>query len=123
MTEDKPTTPYRKVWLPTQIRDALVQYAERHDVLLSPLVTQVIEEIVTEPKRFEDRAVPPAGPNYISIYVNNQLWDDAKAIAAQYGVTLGAMIRVGLAMRLAEEDIPWDVTTTRPRNVHIPVLE
>lgn len=122
MADYKPT-PYRKLWLPTQIREAVAVYCERHDIQQSPLVIQVIEEIVADAKRFEDRPVPPAGPNYISLYVNPELWERGMEIARGYGVTLGAMIRVGLALRLAEEDIPWDVTTVRPRKGHIPVRE
>jgi antitoxin component of RelBE/YafQ-DinJ toxin-antitoxin module len=123
MTADKPISPYRKVWVPTEIRDALIVYGEAHDIQLSPLVTQVIEEIVDDPKRVEDRPIPPAGPNYISLYVSPELWAQGVAVASEYGVTLGAMIRVGLALRLAEDGIPWDVTTPRPRRGHIPVLE
>lgn len=122
MTDEKPTR-YRKLWLPTEIREATRQYCERRGLQQSPLIAQIIEEIVTSPKDYEDRPVPPAGPNYISLYVDPEMWEQGVLIAHGYGVTLGAMIRVGLALRLADDDIPWDVTTARPRMIHIPVLE
>ena len=114
---------YRKVWLPTEIREAISGYSGTLGVAPSPLVGQVIEDIIGDPRSFEDSAVPPAGPNYISVYVNAELWNQGVEVAHSYGVSLGAMIRVGLARRLAAEGIPWDVTTVRPRNSRIPIRE
>ena len=124
MTEKKSaTTVYRKVWLPTEIREAINRYCEINGLQPSPLAGLVIEEIVADPTAFEDSAVPPAGPNYISVYVGTELWSEGVKVAHSYGVSLGAMIRVGLARRLAEQGIPWDVTTVRPRNSRIPIRE
>lgn len=124
MTENKaPTMVYRKVWLPTEIRESIGRYCEANALQPSPLVASVIEEIVEDHRTYEDSAVPPAGPNYISVYVSAELWSEGVKTAHTYGVSLGAMIRVGLARRLAAQDIPWDVTTTRPRNSRIPVRE
>lgn len=124
MTEKKSaTTVYRKVWLPTEIREAINGYGSMLSIASSPLVGQVIEDIISDPRSFEGSAVPPAGPNYISVYVSTELWNEGVQVARSYGVSLGAMIRVGLARRLAEQGIPWDVTTVRPRNSRIPFRE
>lgn len=114
---------YRKVWLPTEVREAIGRYGTEFLVAPSPLVGQVIEDIIRDPQSFEGSAVPPAGPNYISVYVNAERWNEGVQVARSYGVSLGAMIRVGLAGRLAKQGIPWDATTTRPRNTRIPVRE
>jgi hypothetical protein len=124
MTEQKQATSvYRKVWLPTEIREAVSRFCETNGLQASPLVGSLIEEIVEDPTGYEDSAVPPAGPNYISVYVSAELWNQGIEVAHSYGVSLGAMLRVGLARRLAEQGIPWDVTTVRPRNSRIPIRE
>jgi hypothetical protein len=123
MTDQKPTTVYRKVWLPTEIRDVLNGYCQRHDTKPSPLVGQLILGIIEDPAQYEGWAVPPAGPNYISVYVDAELWERGVETAGSYGVHLGAMVRVALAHLLAADDIPWDVSTVRPRNSRIPNRE
>ncbi len=57
------------------------------------------------------------------MYIRDSVWNAATEQAAQSGVRLSAVVRVAIAARLAAEDIPWDVTTARPKNEHIPIRE
>jgi hypothetical protein len=120
------TTPaqnYRKVWLPTEVREAIKDYADRNDTKPSPLIAQIVQQIVDDPKQYGGADVPAAGPNYISAYVNPALWEQGMEAVAPYGVHLGSVIRVELRRRLAADGVPWEATSVRPKNVRIPILE
>lgn len=124
MTDRSPgSVMYHKVWLASEMKEAVLVYCERENIKPSPLIGRVVQEVVDEPELFAGEAIPPAGPNYVSVYMADDTWDSGAEVAASFGVPLGAMIRVGLARLLALEGIPWDVTTARPRNRHIPKME
>lgn len=105
------------------MKSALQEYAWRNRSKPSVVIVGLIQEIVDHPERFEGAAVPPAGLDYASVYISEELWGQGVAVAETYDVKLSAMVRVGIARELAAEGIPWDVTTARPRNDHIPTRE
>lgn len=123
MTDEKSAQVYRKVWLSTEMKEAVLKLCALREVKPSPLIVSMVDQIVEDPRQFEGSAVPPAGPNYISIYTDEEKWSRGDDEGVEYGVSLGALIRVALAKELALEGIPWHVTTARPRNIRIPIRE
>jgi hypothetical protein len=113
----------RKVWLPTPMKEAVREYCWRHRTKPSPYLAAIIQEVIDFPERFEDVGVPPAGLDNVSVWINTQTWNKAVKVAASYGVKLSAMVRVAIARDLEEASIPWDTSTLRPRNNHIPARE
>ena len=105
------------------MKSAMQELCWRRRIKPSPFIAGLIQEITESPERYEGAAVPPAGLDYASVYVNDETWAQGMAVAETYDVKLSAMVRVGIARELAAEGIPWDVTTARPRNDHIPTRE
>lgn len=123
MTPIKPSQKIRKVWLPNEMKTAMQELCWQNRTKPSPYIAGLIQSIVDEPSVCEGMAVPPAGLDYASVYVTDEVWYQGVEVATAYGTKLSAMVRALIARDLAEEGIPWDVTTARPRNEHIPKME
>lgn len=119
----KPNPGIRKVWVPKEMKEALNEYCWRNRTKPSPFVVGLVREIVAFPERYEETEVPPAGQSHLSVYIEDSLWEEGLATAKSYKVHLSAMIRVGIARELESERIPWDTSTIRPKNTHIPMKE
>lgn len=119
----KPSQRIRKVWLPTELKTALYEWALNNRTKPSPVAVSIIERVINSPETFEGKQVPPAGKDYLSVYVSEEVWSKGLESAAELGTTLSGMVRVGIADILAEHDIPWDASTPRPRNAVIPIRE
>lgn len=115
--------PIRKVWVPREMKVAVRELCWQNRTKPSPYIAGIIHEIIEHPQGFEDAAVPPAGLDYLSVYISDDEWNKGLAVAEQYRVRLSALVRVAIARDLTKANIPWDVTTTRPRNDHIPTRE
>lgn len=113
----------RKVWVPTAMKEALAEYCWRHRTKPSPLIVAIIDEYVADPGKFSGMPIPPAGTNNVSVYLALDYWDAAVEVATKHGTRLSAVIRAELGRRIADEGIPWDATSPRPRNERIPELE
>lgn len=122
-TSPKPKPGIRKVWVSVEMKEALREYCWRRRTKTSPFVVGLIKEVIEFPEHFEGTAVPPAGSDHLSIYVDPAVWEEGSKTAKKFNVALAALLRVGIARELEEEGIPWDVSTPRPRNDHIPNLE
>lgn len=119
--EEKPQI--RKVWLPTEMKQAVAEYCWAERTKPSPFIAELIQGYLDNPNQYAGEPIPPAGKDYASVYIRDSVWIAATEQAAQSGVRLSAVVRVAIAKRLAEKGIPWDVTTARPKNEHIPVRE
>jgi post-segregation antitoxin (ccd killing protein) len=115
--------PIRKVWLPATMKQAVNELCWRNRTKPSPYLLDIIQEVAEHSERFEGAHIPPAGNSYISVYIDDESWERGLAAAADLGVRLSALVRVAIARDLTEAHIPWDATTTRPRNDHIPIRE
>lgn len=105
------------------MKAAMQEYCWRKRIKPSPYLAGLIREIIESPEKFEGASIPPAGLDYASVYVNDETWTQGMEVAEVYDVKLSAMVRVGIARDLTAEDIPWSVTTARPRNDSIPIRE
>jgi hypothetical protein len=123
VTPIKPSQRIRKVWLPTEMKTAMQEYCWRHRTKPSPFISEIIREIIADPNIYAGLAVPPAGLDYSSVYVDDETWEKGSYVAEAQSIRLGAMVRVGIAKKLEEESIPWSVTTPRPQNRFIPAEE
>lgn len=113
----------RKVWLPTELKEAVKELCWRNRTKPSPYLLTLINEVIDFPEHFEDVDVPPAGLDNISVWVDSETWLKGVGTAAKAGASLSAMVRVAVIRDLDEAGIPWDVSTPRPRNAHIPARE
>lgn len=113
----------RKVWLPSEMKAAVEHYCWTKRTKPSPYIVSLIERIIANPTEFAGASIPPAGTAYASIYVHDDVWLEGGAVAKRLGTRLSALVRVAIAADLAAEGIPWDATTKRPLNEHIPVSE
>jgi hypothetical protein len=120
-TDEKPQI--RKVWLPTEMKEAVAEFCWKNRTKPSPFIVELIQGYLDDPAKYAGQPIPPAGKDYSSVYIRDSIWSAAVEQAAQSGVRLSAVVRVAIAARLAEEGIPWDVTTARPKNEHIPIRE
>ena len=115
--------PVRKVWVPATMKTAVIELCWRNRTKPSPYLLELIHEISEHPERFEGEHIPPAGNSYISVYIDDESWERGLAVAAEWNTRLSAVVRVAIARDLTEANIPWDATTARPRNDHIPIRE
>lgn len=113
----------RKVWMLSTMKEAIQERCWDKRVKASPWLATLIQQIIENPEQYEGATVPPAGPDYLSIYIADEKWLEGVEVAAMMHTRLGAMIRVAVARILEEEGIPWDVSTARPRNESIPIRE
>lgn len=119
----KPNQRIRKVWLPTEMKEAIYDWAWRNQTKPSPVAASIIDKVIAEPESFAGKPVPPAGKDYLSVYVNEERWAEGLTVASSMRTTLSGMVRVGIADILADANIPWDAQTARPRNAVIPARE
>lgn len=120
-SDEKPKI--RKVWLPTEMKEAVAELCWKRRTKPSPYIAGLIQGFLNAPNQYGGRAIPPAGKDYASVYIHDSLWTAGAERAEQIGVTLSAVVRVAIAVDLEAEGIPWDVTTARPKNEHIPMRE
>lgn len=116
-------TTIKKVWLPTEMKVAVKELCWRRHTQPSPFLLSVIENLIEDPTPTEGEEVPPAGGDYLSVYLPKEVWEAGVALASTYGVRLSALVRVRLAQILMDEDIPWAVSPPRPQKKLIPILE
>jgi len=105
------------------MKTAVRELCWRNRTKPSPYLVGIIREITEHPERFEGEEIPPAGRDYLSLYIEDEAWERGLATAAEYNTRLSAMVRVAIARDLTKENIPWDVTMTRPRHDYIPMRE
>lgn len=120
-TDEKPQI--RKVWLPTEMKEALAELCWKRRSKPSPYIVGIIQGFLDDPNRYAGAEIPPAGKDYSSVYIRDSVWFAAIKEAEDRGVRLSAVVRVAIAADLAEEGIPWDVSTARPQNKRIPDRE
>ena len=113
----------RKVGMSPLMLDVVKEMCWRWKTRPSPYIVGIIERIVEEPKGPGGLPVPPAGDTGASIHIDPDLWDTAKKVAAARGTTMHAMIWAAVQLDLTLENIPWDASTKRPQNAHIPIQE
>ena len=119
--EEKPQI--RKVWLPTEMKEALSELCWMQKTKPSPYIVGIIQGFLDDSDRYAGAEIPPAGKDYASVYIRDSVWFAAIKEAEDRGVRLSAVVRVGIAAGLAEAGIPWDVSTARPQNKRIPIRE
>ena len=117
-SESKPKI--RKVWLPTEMKTAREPLFWKYRDKPSPHIADIVRNFLADPSQFKGLSIPPAGKDYASVYISDDHWLPAVEQATAMGVTLSAVVRARIAEELTREDIPWDVTTPRPKNEHIP---
>src|SRR5687767_14810824 len=101
--------PIRKVSVSTQMKEDLRDYAWRHRTSMSAVVSQVCENLATNPRFYEQWASPDdsAGQtDALTLYVNDDPWLKAKDVLYFARTPLTVGIRQGLRAVLAQEDIP-----------------
>ena len=115
--------PIRKVWVPREMKVAVRELCWQNRTKPSPYIAGLIRDIIASPDGFESAPVPPAGLDYLSVYISDDEWNKGLAVAERYRVRLSALVRVAIARDLTKANIPWDVTTIRPRDDYIPKRE
>ncbi len=113
----------RKVWLPTELKGALEELCWEKRTKPSPFIVKIITNFLADPKQYGGLPVPPAGKDYASVYISDDVWIPAVDLADSMGTRLSAVVRAAIADSLNKNGIPWDVTTPRPKNEHIPIRE
>lgn len=119
----KPSQRIRKVWLPTELKTAVYDWAWANQTKPSPVAAKIIAHIIEDPESYVGKAIPPAGKDYLSVYIPEEVWAEGTEVAAKYRTTLSGMVRVGLNDLLDTNNITWDASTPRPRNAVIPSRE
>jgi hypothetical protein len=110
----------RKVWLPTEMKVAIEEYCWQNRTKVSPFIVGIIGEFMDDPASLAGVSVPPAGKDYASVYVSDDIWLRAMEQAEKMGTRLSAVVRARANQVLAEAGITWSTETARPKNETIP---
>jgi len=121
MTNEAKGTSIRKVWVPTEMKTAIETLCWQKRTRPSPFIVSIIEGFLADPDAYRGAEIPPAGRDYVSLYIDDSVWREATDTADSMGTRLSAVVRVGVARVLAEEGIPLEVHAARPRHERIPL--
>jgi hypothetical protein len=84
---------------------------------LSPLLAEIVRDIIEHPEEYEESAAMPSLDIQISIYILRSEWKAAALSAESVGQTIGSAIRTGLVKKLADVGILWDEYSDQDQDV------
>ena len=104
-----PGQPIRKVAVTPGTKELLREYAWKHRTSMSDVVSEICENLATNPRyyeRWKDSAADHGLTESLTLYITDDPWLRAKDVLYFARTPLSVGIREGLRSILTTEDIP-----------------